>query len=133
MIEKEINNILLGKLPLCAVVYHIGKSRQGHYVCTVNDGQSWYTCNYDRIDLTVKLRCNLSIKDDILIPSLLIYEEVIELEIPRHLEIPNVMHIGKSTLATFQDKYANNDENDYNKDVLHYEGKGHQIGQSRKC
>ena len=79
----------------------------GHYVCAVKDSQSWYTCNYDRIDLGVKLRCNPSIKDDILIHYLLIYEKVIELEVPRQLEIPSVMLSGENTLTTSQNKSAN--------------------------
>merc|ERR1712228_802383 len=76
-----------------------------------------YTCNDDRIDLGVKLRCNPSVNDDIFIPYLLIYEKVIELEVPIKLEIPNVMHSGESTLATSQNKSANNDVNSYDKDV----------------
>merc|ERR1712083_414574 len=118
IIEEEINNILLGKLRLCAVVYHIGNSPyHGHYVCAVKDGQSWYTCNDDRVDLGVKLRCNPSVNDNILIPYLLVYEKVIELEVPIQLEIPNVMHSGESTLTTSQNKSANYDVNSYDKDV----------------
>ena len=52
IIEEEIDNILLGKLHLCAVIYHIGDSPdQGHYVCAIKDDDIWYTCNDDRIDL----------------------------------------------------------------------------------
>ena len=118
IIEEEINNILLGKLSLCAVVYHIGNSPyHGHYVSAVKDGQSWYTCNDDRIDLGVKLRCNPSVNDDILVPYLLIYQKVIELEVPIQLEIPNVMDSRESTLTTSQNKSANNNVNNYDKDV----------------
>ena len=43
IIEEETNNILFGKLRLCAVVYHIGNSEyQGHFVYAMNDGQSSY-------------------------------------------------------------------------------------------
>merc|ERR1712147_529150 len=105
IIEEEINNILLGKLRLCAVVYHIGNSPyHGHYVCAIKDGQSWYTCNDDKVDLGVKLRCYPSINNDMLIPYLLLYEKVIELEVPTQLEIPNVIHSGESTLTTCQNK-----------------------------
>merc|ERR1712083_561993 len=118
LIEEEINNILLGKLRLCTVVYHIGNSPdRRHYVCAVKDGQSWYTCNDDRIDLGVKVRCNPSVKNDILIPYLLIYEKVIGLEVPIQLEIPNVMDSRESTLTTSQNKSANNNVNGYDKDV----------------
>ena len=118
IIEEEINNILLGKLRLCAVVYHIGNSPyHGHYVCAVKDGQSWYTCNDDKIDLGVKLRCNPSINNDMLIPYLLIYEKVIELEVPIQLEIPNVIHSGESTLTTCQNKSANNNLDINDRDV----------------
>merc|ERR1712147_380988 len=118
IIEEEINNILLGKLRLCAVVYHIGNSPyHGHYVCAIKDGQSWYTCNDDKIDLGVKLRCNPSINNDMLIPYLLIYEKVIELEVPIQLEIPNVIHSGESTLTTCQNKSANNNLDINDRDV----------------
>merc|ERR1712147_137556 len=105
-------------LRLCAVVYHIGNSPyHGHYVCAVKDGQSWYTCNDDRIDLGVKLRCNPSINNDMLIPYLLIYEKVIELEVPTQLEIPNVIHIIESTLTTCQNKSANDNLDINDRDV----------------
>ena len=67
----------------------------------MNDGQSWYTCNVDKIDLGVKLRCNPSTKDDILIPYLLIYEKVIELEESRRLETGKVIDSDEITLSNF--------------------------------
>ena len=83
----------------------------------MKDGQSWFTCNDDRIDLGVKLRCNPSVNDDILIPYLLIYEKVIELEVPIQLEIPNVIHSGESTLTTCQNKSANDNLDINDRDV----------------
>ena len=50
-------------------------------------------------------------------PYLLIYEKVIELEVPRQLEIPNVMHSGENTLKTSQNKGANDNENTSDKGV----------------
>ena len=101
IIEEEIDNILLGKLHLCAVIYHIGDSPdQGHYVCAIKDDDIWYTCNDDRIDFGVKLRCNPAIKDDLLIPYLLIYEKVLDSEVPRQGEISMAMH-SKESVAIF--------------------------------
>ena len=75
IIKEEIDNILEGKLHLCTVIYHFGDSPdQGHYVCAVKDDDILYNCNDDQIDLGVTLRCNKTIKDDLLIPYLLIYE-----------------------------------------------------------
>ena len=47
-IEEQVNTILLGKLNLCAVIYHIGDSPiQGHYVASVKDGNRWYGTEED--------------------------------------------------------------------------------------
>ena len=112
IIEEEVSNILLGKLRLCAVIYHIGDSPdQGHYVCAIKEGNTWYTCNDDRVDLGVKLKCNPTIKDDLLIPYLLIYEKVHESEVSRQCEIRHAMSVDKPGLSTSQ--------NDEGKDAPH--------------
>ena len=122
-IPYELKNSIFNKNGLwqkclAATLYHIGNSPyHGHYVCAVKDGQSWYTCNDDKIDLGVKLRCNPSINNDMLIPYLLIYEKVIELEVPIQLEIPNVIHSGESTLTTCQNKSANDNLDINDRDV----------------
>ena len=45
-IEEQVENVLLGKLNLCAIVYHIGGDSpvSGHYVSSVkrNNGMVWY-------------------------------------------------------------------------------------------
>ena len=109
IIEEEVSNILLGKLRLCAVIYHIGDSPdQGHYVCAIKEGNTWYTCNDDRVDLGVKLKCNPTIKDDLLIPYLLIYEKVHESEVPGQCVITHAMNDGESELLTFSSIEAKN-------------------------
>ena len=70
-IEEQVNTILLGKLNLCAVVYHLGDSPiQGHYVASVKYGDSWYTCNDTIITHGVKLNCDPRNERDPLIPYL---------------------------------------------------------------
>ena len=66
----------------------------------------WYTCNDDRIDFGVKLRCNPAIKDDLLIPYLLIYEKVLDSEVPRQGEISMAMHSKENVAISSQDKDA---------------------------
>ena len=103
IIEEEINNILIGTLKLRAIVYHVGDSPdQGHYVCAVKNGDTWYTCNDDQINLGVKLKCNSTIKDDLLIPYLLMYEKVPESEIPRQCRRTHTMNGDRSELSTSQ-------------------------------
>merc|ERR1712034_217381 len=112
-IEEEITNILIGTLHLCAIVYHTGDSPdQGHYVCAVKNGDTWYTCNDDQINFGVKLECNRTVKDDLLIPYLLIYEKVHESEVSRQCEIRNAMSVDKTGLSTSQ--------NDEGKDAPHH-------------
>jgi ubiquitin C-terminal hydrolase len=111
-IEEEITNILIGTLHLCAIVYHTGDSPdQGHYVCAVKNGDTWYTCNDDQINFGVKLECNPTVKDDLLIPYLLIYEKVHESEVSRQCEIRHAMSVDKPGLSTSQ--------NDEGKDAPH--------------
>ena len=82
-IEEQVNTILLGKLNLCAVIYHIGDSPiQGHYVASVKDGNRWYTCDDATIRLGVKLNCDPSNEHDHMIPYLVIYEKDVESVIP---------------------------------------------------
>ena len=46
IIEEQFDNILLGKLNLSAIVYHIGDSpTEGHYVACVKRITTWYACN----------------------------------------------------------------------------------------
>ena len=112
IIEEEINNILIGTLKLRAIVYHVGDSPdQGHYVCAVKNGDTWYTCNDDQINFGVKLECNPTVKDDLLIPYLLIYEKVHESEVSRQCEIRHAMSVDKPGLSTSQ--------NDEGKDAPH--------------
>ena len=75
-IEEELSTILLGKLNLCAIVYHIGDSPiQGHYVAAVKFGDTWCTCNDTSITPGVKLNCDPANKHDRMIPYMLIYEK----------------------------------------------------------
>jgi hypothetical protein len=66
----------------------------------VKNGDTWYTCNDDQINFGVKLECNPTMKDDLLIPYLLIYEKVIESEVPRQCEITHAINVGESELVT---------------------------------
>ena len=46
IIEEEINKVLIET--------HVGDSPdQGHYVCAVKNGDNWYTCNDDQMNLGV--------------------------------------------------------------------------------
>ena len=56
-------------------------------MCALKEVNAWYTCNNDRVDLGVKLRCNPTLKDDLLVPYLLIYEKVHESEVLRQCKI----------------------------------------------
>ena len=90
-IEEQVDTILLGKLNLSAIVYHIGDSpAQGHYVTSVRNGDTWYTCNDTTITLGVKLNCDPANEHDLLIPYLLIYEKDHEslISIPSHVSCP---------------------------------------------
>lgn len=72
-IEEQIHNILLGKLNLCAIIYHIGNSpNQGHYVASVKYNDIWYTCDDTVCQPGVTLNCSRS---DSMVPYLLIYEK----------------------------------------------------------
>ena len=76
-IEEQVENILLGKLNLCAVIYHIGGDSpvSGHYVSSVKRNNIWYTCNDVAIkEDRVKLSC-LTTEKNTMIPYLLIYEK----------------------------------------------------------
>ena len=81
-IEEQIHNELLGKLNLCAVVYHIGDTpTEGHYMCCVKKNNIWYTCNDEQIFMNgVKLHCAPTDQDN-KIPYLLIYEKENALEL----------------------------------------------------
>jgi hypothetical protein len=68
----------------------------------VKNGDTWYTCNDDQINFGVKLECNPTMKDDLLIPYLLIYEKVIESDVPRKCEIRHAMNVDKPELSTSQ-------------------------------
>ena len=73
IIEEQVVNILLGKLNLIAIVYHIGDSPiEGHYVCCVKENDIWYNCNDTVVTEGVKLTCDPS---DRMVPYLLIYEK----------------------------------------------------------
>ena len=81
VIEEEINNILLGKLKLLAIVYHIGTSpNHGHYVTAVKFCDEWYTCNDAIVEIGVKLNCDPTVDADerSMIPYLLIYTKDVE-------------------------------------------------------
>ena len=92
-IEEQIDNILLGKLNLCAVVYHIGNSpTQGHYVSCVKENNIWYTCNDSICTNGVKLHCAPTDQDK-MTPYLLIYEKDLE----RLPALNDVFHISKES------------------------------------
>ena len=81
-IEEQVDNILLGKLDLIAIVYHIGDSPiQGHYVSCVKENNIWYYCNDNIVTEGVKLNCYPTDQDK-MIPYLLIYEKDLESETP---------------------------------------------------
>ena len=97
------------KLHLCTLIYDIGDSPdQGHYVCARKEDNTWYSCNDDRVNLGVKLRCNPTIKHDLLIPYMLIYEKVYESEIPSQCEITHAVNVGESELLTSKNIEAKN-------------------------
>ena len=80
-IEEQVDTILLGKLNLCAIVYHNGDSAvQGHYVTSVRNGNTWYTCNDNIITHCVKLNCDPRNQHDLMIPYIVIYEKDLESE-----------------------------------------------------
>ena len=80
-IEEQITSILLGKLNLCAIIYHIGESPvQGHYVSSVKYGDTWYTYDDSIVTNGVKLDCDPGKDYDNMIPYLLIYEKNSECE-----------------------------------------------------
>merc|ERR1711990_546646 len=58
------------------------------------------------IDLGVKLRCNPNMKDDLLIPYLLIYEKVLDSEVPRQSEISIAIHSKETVEISSQNKDA---------------------------
>ena len=81
-IEEEVDNILLGKLNLIAIVYHIGDSPiQGHYVSCVKENNIWYYCNDAIVTKGVKLNCYPTDRD-MMVPYLLIYEKDLGSETP---------------------------------------------------
>ena len=77
-IDEEVDNILLGKLKLRAIVYHTGDTpTSGHYMSSVQIDNIWYTCNDSHCTEGVKLRSSSTdIGNEI--PYLLIYEKVSE-------------------------------------------------------
>ena len=71
LIEEQVNTVILGKMNLRGIVYHIGDApTRGHYVTSVKRGDTWYTCN----DSIITVDCHPANKYD-LIPYLLIYEK----------------------------------------------------------
>ena len=58
-IEEQVENVLLGKLNLRGIIYHVGDSPvNGHYVSSVKRNNTWYTCNDTECDSnSVKLGC----------------------------------------------------------------------------
>ena len=93
---------------ICTAIYHIGDSPgQAYCVCAIKEDDTWYTCNDDRANLCVKLRCNSTIKSDLLIPYLLIYKKVHETKVP-------AMKVGQSERLTSKSIEAKNILNDIN-------------------
>ena len=58
----------------------------------------------DRIDLGVKLGCNKTTKEDLLIPYLLIYEKVLDSEMSRQGEISIAIQDKENVSISFQNK-----------------------------
>ena len=57
-------------------------------------------CNDDRVDLDVKLGCNPTITNDLLIPYLLMYEKTHKADVPKQCEITHAINVGESELLT---------------------------------
>ena len=108
-IEEQVNNILLGKLNLCAIVYHIGDSpSEGHYVTSVKENNIWYTCNDSICKEGVKLSCDPTDQDN-MVPYLLIYEKDLECELPTLTNVTKPSEIEESNPMII----SNNDDVDF--------------------
>ena len=74
LIEEKIQNMLLGRFKLQAIVYHIGWSLfRGHYKSSVKYDKIWYTNNDLNYSIGVELKC--STNETGMIPYLLICEK----------------------------------------------------------
>ena len=83
-IEQQIENNILGKLNLRAIVFHIGDSpTQGHYVTCIKENNIWYRCNDSHCEVNENVKLNYDqIDSDRETPYLLIYERNVESDIP---------------------------------------------------
>ena len=110
IIDEQFDNILLGKLNLCAIVYHIGDSPTvGHYVACVKKDNIWYMCNDTVCTVGVKLTCD-PFDQDMMVPYLLIYEKDSEFELPASTNITD-----HNCSALNNDKVSNDCPNERNR------------------